>query len=373
MKWMKHKINLWFLVALGSIFLVGATATPLHVRSIETATGIIDCKSTNGSIDFAATNTSGRLWDLDFEVSTVWSDGRYLYKENTSPFTPDADYEPATKKYVDDNGGGGGTLDQAYDAGDTIDYSSNNGPVRFEFDGEEADLFTSAGPLNWYVTNLWTQSTDLALYEGVPYYENLIKQLYFTTIEANANNYDLAGASYEDPNNEINWYIDETGGAVFSSIDAGSISAEDITLSNPPRCRAYRSGDQLNLTDNTPIKVQLDAETYDSGNIFDSSTNYRCTPGVEGYYLVIGHVYFKAAGILDDKYVYAMIYENGALVAESTVTTSGSKAHSVEVQDIIYIDSDDYIELYAKHWNGDNNPDIRGGSAYTFLDVHKIS
>jgi len=29
-------------------------------------------------------------------------DARYLYKENTDAFTPDADYEPATKKYVDD-------------------------------------------------------------------------------------------------------------------------------------------------------------------------------------------------------------------------------------------------------------------------------
>ena len=29
-------------------------------------------------------------------------DDRYLYKENTDAFTPDGDYEPATKKYVDD-------------------------------------------------------------------------------------------------------------------------------------------------------------------------------------------------------------------------------------------------------------------------------
>jgi len=29
-------------------------------------------------------------------------DDRYLYKENTGAFTPDGDYEPATKKYVDD-------------------------------------------------------------------------------------------------------------------------------------------------------------------------------------------------------------------------------------------------------------------------------
>jgi len=29
-------------------------------------------------------------------------DARYLYRENVGVFTPDADYEPATKKYVDD-------------------------------------------------------------------------------------------------------------------------------------------------------------------------------------------------------------------------------------------------------------------------------
>jgi hypothetical protein len=32
-------------------------------------------------------------------------DARYLYVGRTDPFTPDADYEPATKKYVDDNAG----------------------------------------------------------------------------------------------------------------------------------------------------------------------------------------------------------------------------------------------------------------------------
>ena len=32
--------------------------------------------------------------------------GNVLALDNTTPFTPDADYEPATKKYVDDNAGG---------------------------------------------------------------------------------------------------------------------------------------------------------------------------------------------------------------------------------------------------------------------------
>ena len=31
-----------------------------------------------------------------------------LMKDNTTAFTPTADYQPATKKYVDDSAGGGG-------------------------------------------------------------------------------------------------------------------------------------------------------------------------------------------------------------------------------------------------------------------------
>ncbi len=38
-------------------------------------------------------------------------DARYLYRENTNAFTPDGNYEPATKKYVDDSVSGAGSGD----------------------------------------------------------------------------------------------------------------------------------------------------------------------------------------------------------------------------------------------------------------------
>lgn len=41
--------------------------------------------------------------DHDFYHNNARADARYLYRENTGAFTPNADYEPATKKYVDDN------------------------------------------------------------------------------------------------------------------------------------------------------------------------------------------------------------------------------------------------------------------------------
>jgi hypothetical protein len=61
-----------------------------------------------------------------------------LELDNTDPFTPDADYEPATKKYVDDNAGGGGgggltpvfkTADFTAVAGEKYYVDSSAGPV----------------------------------------------------------------------------------------------------------------------------------------------------------------------------------------------------------------------------------------------------
>ena len=40
------------------------------------------------------------------DITTKADKTNVLEKNNTTAFTPDADYEPATKKYVDDNGGG---------------------------------------------------------------------------------------------------------------------------------------------------------------------------------------------------------------------------------------------------------------------------
>ena len=50
-------------------------------------------------------NTSGSNTG-DQDLSTLALKSNVLEKDNTDAFTPDADYEPATKKYVDDNAGG---------------------------------------------------------------------------------------------------------------------------------------------------------------------------------------------------------------------------------------------------------------------------
>ena len=62
-------------------------------------------------------------------------DARYLYRENVGAFTPDGDYEPATKKYVDDNAGGvtkGSSFPGAPDAGNLFYHTTHDTLFQYE-------------------------------------------------------------------------------------------------------------------------------------------------------------------------------------------------------------------------------------------------
>ena len=169
----------------------------------------------------------------------------------------------------------------------------------------------------------------------------------------------------------------QTTGIVVDDSDnmsgVANLSAEDVTLSDPPRCRAYLSGNQLNFTDNTYEIVELDATTYDSGGIFDTGAN-RCTPDKEGYYLVIAELQWTAVAT-DGQYFFLGIHKNGSLAAQDiSIIGADNKGSSVRVSDIIYCNgSTDYIELFAKQWSGFSTQDVRGGTEYTYMCVHKLS
>lgn len=69
----------------------------------------------SGADQIKATAISGLTGDTVQELLEAIADtadpSNYLAKNNTTEFTPDADYEPATKKYVDDNAGGSAITD----------------------------------------------------------------------------------------------------------------------------------------------------------------------------------------------------------------------------------------------------------------------
>ena len=104
-----------------------------------------------------------------------------------------------------------------------------------------------------------------------------------------------------------------------------------------PAFVAYRSGNQT-VTSNTATKLALNAETFDTDNCFDSTTNYRFTPTTAGKYTVGLNMYISGAG-------YCMIYKNGAeiyRVQYINANESGGSSVLVEMNG-----TTDYLEFFG--------------------------
>ena len=132
---------------------------------------------------------------------------------------------------------------------------------------------------------------------------------------------------------------------------------------NMPAFSAYLSSNQT-PSNATYTKVQLNAELFDTANCFDSSTNYRFTPNVAGYYQVQGAC--RISSSVPTTYVWS-IYKNGSNYAELNVSGTPAVYDSRTVSTLIYLNgSTDYIELYC-YCNGTSSQTFNGGFNTTWL------
>lgn len=95
--------------------IVAVSSSDITDLSTHSSTELNDVTSAgSGSIITAAerTNLSNQSGTNtgDQDLSSLALKSNVLELDNTTAFTPDADYEPATKKYVDDNSAGGTSL-----------------------------------------------------------------------------------------------------------------------------------------------------------------------------------------------------------------------------------------------------------------------
>ena len=77
---------------------------------------------------------------------------------------------------------------------------------------------------------------------------------------------------------------------------------------NMPAFSAYANANQ-NVTNATWTKVTINTEEFDTANCFDSTTNYRFTPNVAGYYWLGSTI---AVGAPNNRYT-AYLYKNGSV------------------------------------------------------------
>ena len=127
----------------------------------------------------------------------------------------------------------------------------------------------------------------------------------------------------------VNGYLTSTDWNTFNSKGAG------------PAFSAYQSSSQT-LSSATTTKIQFQTELFDTNSNFDSTTNYRFTPTVAGYYQVNAAV--QVAVAFTGGTIY--LYKNGSGVATGmAVNASGGTfilSYLVQMNG-----STDYLEVFA--------------------------
>ena len=118
-----------------------------------------------------------------------------------------------------------------------------------------------------------------------------------------------------------------------------------------PAFSAYLSPSTQNVSGSTWTKVQLNTETFDTNSNFDSTTNYRFTPTVAGYYQINAGIYFNT-NLAQLKFIIA-IYKNGSIY--KSIPWSYDSAQNWfcgQISDVISMNgTTDYLELYAYQTN----------------------
>lgn len=129
---------------------------------------------------------------------------------------------------------------------------------------------------------------------------------------------------------------------VFSTVPGAKLSP-----ANGPAVSAYRATSNQSITTSTYTKVALNSETFDLGSCFDSTTNYRWTPNVEGYYQMSWAVYIGATSLTS---VLSSLYKNGAVVANGTYNAGVGGLDGISTgAKLVYLNgTTDYLELFGR-------------------------
>jgi hypothetical protein len=144
-----------------------------------------------------------------------------------------------------------------------------------------------------------------------------------------------------------------------------SVTGTAMVSGNMPAFSAYATGSN-SVANNSFTKITLNAEEFDTAGYFDSTTNYRFTPLIAGYYQFSCAININnaASGI-----AIASFFKNGSefkrcgqteLDLSSSVSPSGSA--------LIYMNgSTDYVELYCLQNSGGTVTTSSSGSPYVYM------
>lgn len=170
--------------------------------------------------------------------------------------------------------------------------------------------------------------------------------------------------------------VDLKGGTTGQVLAKASNTDMDFTWTTAgstsgPAFRAFRNTSQQSFSANTYTKIQFNAETFDTANCFDSTTNYRFTPTTAGYYQI--NLGITWSGVNATTVKAGAIYKNGSIYAVITSSAgSGTPGASAAANggDLVYLNgSTDYVEGYIYDSDGVARNVLNGSSDSYFSGV----
>jgi len=136
---------------------------------------------------------------------------------------------------------------------------------------------------------------------------------------------------------------------------------------NTPAFFVSGSGTQ-SIPNTTVTKIQFNSESLDTDNAFDSSTNYRFTPQVAGFYVIGMNVRLNSSADFDQNFI--QINKNSSIIFQSYYGNTYYNGHAGQL--IIQLNgSSDYIEFYI-HQNSGGAVDLPRASTETFAYGYKV-
>ena len=142
-----------------------------------------------------------------------------------------------------------------------------------------------------------------------------------------------------------------------------------------PSGKLYLGSEQINLVDMTETLVELDTIPAGYTDGVENVVTHRITPGVAGFYSIVGQVYF--VGCIANKSYYSLIRLNaaGAWLCDRGVHTGGLVGHAVAAICILpnqYLSKTDFVSLWAQSNAGVDTVDITQTEPRTFLALQRV-
>ena len=128
---------------------------------------------------------------------------------------------------------------------------------------------------------------------------------------------------------------------------------------NMPAFSAYANSAQT-ITTATITKIQFNVEEFDTANCFDSTTNYRFTPNVAGYYQINCQLAIGSTITLTREIVY--LYKNSSTFKYGTDIQGNGIQQDGVLSTLVYANgTTDYFEIYT-YTTGAGTIAIAGGT-----------